>query len=517
MGGTAIVAIVYARVSSEDQARAGFSLASQVEAGTARARELGARETVIVSDDGVPGDVLDRPGLQTALAAMRGGGVSFFVCLDPDRLARSLSLQLLVTDLIERAGVRLEFVHFDYQHTPEGQLFYALRGAISQYEKAKIRERTMRGKRQKAKAGGLTHNPGIFGYDFDPVTDSLSTNEDQGQVVQMIYRWFLQEDMGPWAIADRLTKLGIPPARGGKGWHHSSVRNILRNASYTGTLHLQKWDYTDTRTNKYRPRGEKVPRRVKPESQWIPMLIPPIIDRETHQAALSKLANARRWWSGWHREEYLISGLGVCAICSKPIYGASRQSGRSRIRYYVCRGYAPGVPGQPRCAFGRMRADPVEAEIWREIRNLILTPRHRLEARVRPGNVTALQQQAATLQRRLADLKAERERTARLTVRGTISPELGENLLEEQQQKISDLAAELADLETQTTRARSEDVQSRTPAELRRFAAPIVDELDFAGRQRAVRAFVKDVRLSKDETTLRVRLAPLEQSKGQLV
>jgi site-specific DNA recombinase len=493
-----MVAIVYSRVSSEDQARSGFSLASQVDSGRRRAAELGAGEVITFADEGVPGDVLGRPGLQGALEAARQGGVTLFICHDPDRLARSLSLQLLITDQIERAGVRLEFVNFEYNQTPEGQLFYSLRGAIAQFEKAKIRERTMRGKRQKARTGGLTHNPSLYGYDFDPVTDTLRVNEQQARVVRMVFHWFLTEDLGPLAIARRLTGLGISPARGGAAWHHASVRAMLANPSYTGVLQQQKWDCLETRINKYRAPGEKVKRRLRPESDWVPVAIPALIDGETHRAALSRLEQARRWWSGTVREWYLLKGLCRCALCGRPVSGASRRSGRGRLRYYVCRGYAPGAPGEPRCALGRVRADAVEAEVWQVVRTLA-------ERAGRPAAAATFAEPDPTEEKdlcraQLERLQAELERTARLVVRGSLDQELGERLLAEQQGRLRQVQQRLARLQ--------EAAQAPEPIAEEDKARTLPEALPFPVRQQILRALVKSVELSPAEIVVTVRLTP---------
>jgi site-specific DNA recombinase len=477
-----VVAILYVRVSSEDQARTGFSLASQVEAGQRRAADLGAAEVIVCADEGVPGDVLERPGLQQALARLRERPVTWFVCYDPDRLARSLSLQLLVTDQIERAGARLEFVNFAYQQTPEGQLFYAMRGAIAQYEKAKIRERTMRGKRQKARSGGLTHNPGIYGYTFDPTADRLTPNPATAPVVPLIFRWFLEEDLSPPAIARRLTAMGVAPARGGAAWHHASVRNILRNESYTGTLHVQKWDYTDTRTNKYRPAGEKVARRLRPESDWVALPIPPLVDAATYQRAQCKLEQGRgrrrRAGSG-----FLLAGRAVCARCGRPVYGVRRGD----LSYYVCRGYAPGVPGEPRCPFGRVRAEPLEEAVW-----AAMTPL--LSAAVAGAPSPTDDRRAADLavcRGQLQELHEAQARTARLLVRGLVDPAVGEALLQEQHARLQTLRAELARLEAPA----ETNALIESPADLTR------DE-----KRQAVRVLVREALLDRDLRLVRLRV-----------
>ncbi|MBC7336549.1 MAG: recombinase family protein, partial [Clostridia bacterium] len=188
-------AVVYARVSTEEQAERGYSLEDQVERCTARARQLGAVE-VEVFKDVESGSVLARPGLSAARELMAKGGVDLFVCYDPDRLARNLSHQLLLTEEIESRGIRLEFVNFEWRNTPEGKLFYSLRGAIAEYEREKIKERSARGKLRKLREAGLAHDPRIYGYRFDPETDTLFVVPQEAEVVRWIYTWYADEGLG---------------------------------------------------------------------------------------------------------------------------------------------------------------------------------------------------------------------------------------------------------------------------------------------------------------------------------
>jgi site-specific DNA recombinase len=175
-------AAVYVRVSTEDQARHGYSLQAQVEACRARAEALGASDVKVFADEGVSGALLARPGLNALREAVRSRAAALVVVWDPDRLSRNLSHQLLLTEEIEQARVRLEFVNFEWKSTPEGQLFYALRGAIAQYEKEKIRERTGRGRLQKARQGKLPAAFRPYGYDYDPGASLLVVKPEEAQV-----------------------------------------------------------------------------------------------------------------------------------------------------------------------------------------------------------------------------------------------------------------------------------------------------------------------------------------------
>lgn len=147
---------IYARVSTEEQAKHGFGIAAQIRA----CKEMAKGEDVLVfSDEGVSGETLNRPALEELRQEIGVGRISTVICLDPDRLSRKLLHQLLLTEEWERLGVELCFVNGDYSKTPEGNLFYALRGAISEFEKAKITERMCRGRRRRQGRAGCC---GIF-------------------------------------------------------------------------------------------------------------------------------------------------------------------------------------------------------------------------------------------------------------------------------------------------------------------------------------------------------------------
>ena len=81
-------AILYARVSTDEQARSGYSLAQQMEA----LREYAAREGYEVleevEDPGQGGASLARTGLDKVRDLVAKGGVSIVLAQDRDRFAR---------------------------------------------------------------------------------------------------------------------------------------------------------------------------------------------------------------------------------------------------------------------------------------------------------------------------------------------------------------------------------------------------------------------------------------------
>ncbi|MGI6642165.1 MAG: recombinase family protein [Limnochordia bacterium] len=269
-GGSQLIGI-YVRVSTEDQAVRGYSIPGQIRECKALA---GQKPAIIFADEGLSGDSLDRPALAKLRQAVREGKIKEVICLDPDRLSRKLLNQLLLTDEFDRHGVRLRFVNGDYSKTPEGTLFYALRGAISEFEKAKITERMCRGRREKAKQGKVLRDFQIYGYDYDKERETLRINQAEAEVVQEIFQRFLNPPPGAAGlsgIARWLNERGIPTKRGAKKWHRQVIRQILTNPTYVGRFYHNKWAAT--------PQGV----RLRPKEEWILVPCPPIIDESTFE------------------------------------------------------------------------------------------------------------------------------------------------------------------------------------------------------------------------------------------
>src|SRR5215210_5845314 len=99
--------ILYARVSSDEQARHGYSLDQQIGA----LREWAAREGYEVleevRDEGWSGAYLERPGLDRVRDLVEAGGVGMVVAQDADRITREPMHRAFLDDEFERRRTRL--------------------------------------------------------------------------------------------------------------------------------------------------------------------------------------------------------------------------------------------------------------------------------------------------------------------------------------------------------------------------------------------------------------------------
>jgi site-specific DNA recombinase len=144
----------YARVSSEQQNEA-KTIESQIADLRTRIVSTGATLAPELEfiDNGYSGAILIRPALERLRDMAAAGGIDQLYVHCPDRLARNYAHQVLLLEEFFRAGVEVIFLNREVGQTPEDHLLLQVQGMISEYERAKIMERSRRGKRHGAEAG----------------------------------------------------------------------------------------------------------------------------------------------------------------------------------------------------------------------------------------------------------------------------------------------------------------------------------------------------------------------------
>src|SRR5215468_5357418 len=147
-------AAIYARVSSERQAQQD-TIASQIQALRARVSEEGLTldEELCFIDDGYSGSTLVRPALERLRDQAAAGAIDRLFVHSPDRLARKDAYQVLLLDELKRCGVEVVFLNRPIGHSPEEDLLLQVQGMVAEYERAKILERSRRGKLHAARRG----------------------------------------------------------------------------------------------------------------------------------------------------------------------------------------------------------------------------------------------------------------------------------------------------------------------------------------------------------------------------
>lgn len=347
-------AAIYARVSTDQQAEKGYSLDTQLSACRKSAKELGADLIIEYVDDGYSGEYIERPAMERLRNAIKDKEFDIVIVYDPDRLARNLAHQLIITEEIEKSGAQLKFVSVTFEQSPEGKLFYSIRGAVSAYEKEKIKERTMRGKKGKLQSGKLIFNSAPYGYDWDSENNTYILNEQQAEVVRLIYKLCIDEGLGSRAIANRLNEMAIPSAKNGK-WKPGTIYKLLVKETYYGVHQGMKYYYKKTGLNE-----EK---RIKRDpSEWIPVSVPAIIDEDTWQAAQKQLQVNKSLSKRNTKHTYILQHILYCGRCKQHM--SVVYSGPKRIDFYWCRSRINNFLDSKGCGSRMIKVSVLEDTIW---------------------------------------------------------------------------------------------------------------------------------------------------------
>src|SRR3712207_3609785 len=135
-------AILYARVSTDEQARSGYPLAQQLEA----LREYAAREGYEVleevEDPGQSGASLERPGMDRVRDLVAAGSVSIVLAHDRDRFAREPAYHYLLKREFEEHGTKIRALNDRGDETPEGELTEGILDQLAKFARAKTAEQT---------------------------------------------------------------------------------------------------------------------------------------------------------------------------------------------------------------------------------------------------------------------------------------------------------------------------------------------------------------------------------------
>ena len=182
-------AILYARVSTDEQARSGYSLAQQLEALREYANREGYEVLKEVSDPGQSGASLERPGMDRVRDLVAAGGGSVVLAQDRDRFAREPAYLYLLRQEFADHHCALRALNDRGDDSPEGELTDGILDQIARYERAKIAERSRRGKLRKAREGKVIAGPSPdYGLLYNERRDNYVVDEVTMPIVRRIFK-----------------------------------------------------------------------------------------------------------------------------------------------------------------------------------------------------------------------------------------------------------------------------------------------------------------------------------------
>ena len=421
----------------------------------------------LYTDDGCTGTDFDRPDFRRMMHDLRAGIVNCVIVKDLSRLGRNY---VKVGEYLEHTFplLNVRFIalseRIDSVADPRSvnNLVVPFKNILNDEYARDISNKVRASLDLKRRQGKFIGSFASYGYRKDPNDHSrLLIDETAAAIVRDIFDWFIS-GTSVLGIAKRLNEQGVPNPSAYKRqqgmnyrhptsdklddlWPDSSVRRILRNPLYTGTMVQGK-----NRTKSYKLHVNE----AVPEEDWITVeqTHEAIIPGELFDKAQSLFARDTRT-APTRKQVYLFSGFLRCADCGKAMNRKTISQPYRNYYYYICSTFKKQHSGA--CTKHTIRSDRLEQAVLETLRSQIALAVEMDELIAEINRSGACSRSADHLQTERAQLETERERIEQMKLSlypdwkaGDISREEYHRLKEQFEQQQSKLDTRLASLQS---------------------------------------------------------------------
>ena len=335
-------AVVYCRVSTEEQAKGGVSLGMQKDRLTMLGPALGMVVVDVIIDDGYSAKDLNRPGIQKVLGMIRAKSFDTLLVYKVDRLTRSLNDLCQLEVMMSKNGVEIRSSTENFETgTPIGRMLFNLLGSFAQFERELIAERT-RDARERLWQEGRWGMRAPFGYKFD--NKMLIPHPIQGPLVRELY-----ERAVTTSVRDLLISIRPDARYDARKWHLARVHDVLTSRAYLG--------------------------EVKRGKQWGPGLHEAIITPALYGLVQATLLRRKNVFGPRGPSQNLFSGIALCGTCgAKLVARTGRRKGSKNTpdpksphyAYYICARIADGKG----CELKPLNKEVLENAVFSSLREI---------------------------------------------------------------------------------------------------------------------------------------------------
>ncbi len=418
-------AVLYARVSSKDQEREGFSVPAQLDL----LRSYAAGRQLKIVEEFVD--------IETAKQAGRSafGQMVSFLSNTPtcrailvektDRLYRNFRDYVIINDLDAEVHLVKENVVLSKDSRSHEKLTHEIKVVLAKNFIDNLSEETRKGMIEKAKQG-IWPSFAPPGYRNVVGADGKRTIEPDpidGPIITRLFERFARGDASIKVLAGEFTTIR------GRRFFPAQIHQALRKRIYSGDFDFDGVTYRGTYT--------------------------PLVSREIWERVQAILEGRKSSQSRQWKRQFALSGLVRCGHCGCLIVGELK---KARYVYYHC------TEGRGRCDDPYVREEKLLGEMTRAFGQLVIAPEtlRWLEATVAESDKT----EAGAREQVLGQLKAERGRLqARIETMyldrldGRISAEFFDQKSSEWRAQLKQIEARMAQLATTGLRSATEAVQ----------------------------------------------------------
>ena len=344
--------VVWARVSSQEQATEGFSLDAQLRGMRQKAEREGWKiiKEFVAAESAKTG--AERIEFNKMLAWIKlnarkvkvGGILSHRL----DRACRNMRDAVRLQELEQNDGVRLLFVDNQFGQGAAGQLSFNVLAAVATFYSENLRAETLKGLDEKAAQGWLpTKAP--YGYVNDPAdrAEPIKLHLTNSRTVVRMFELYALGDQTFESLAQRLNSEGFIYVPSQPNFKRCGMSHFLNNRFYIGEI---GW-HGRVFKGKHRP----------------------LIDIVTFEACQDVLLGRKRRVAGATLSLPLAGGLFRCQVCGSAITGElikrKQADGSKREHLYYCCANNEQAADHPKV---RWRADELESAIVGQLSKLKL-------------------------------------------------------------------------------------------------------------------------------------------------
>jgi len=293
---------VYVRVSTEEQAKEGYSIRGQIDKLKSYIQIKDWEFYKVYADEGLSGKNIDeRPALGELINDIKNGKVNNVLVYKIDRLTRSIRDLITLNDIFQEynCGFNSIMENIDTR-TASGRMFLKLLGIFAEFERENLIERITLACEKKVKEGySLTYFIQSYGYYRNKGEKVQQINQEEAKIVKEIFEMYVNGNLTYNAIARNLNNREIKTKKG-TTWNDSSIRNILQNPTYIGKV-------------RYSLKDEKRYFEAEGKHQ-------PIIDEELFYQAQNKIGKIKRKSRTKRpKEDHYFSGTLYCGLCGEKL------------------------------------------------------------------------------------------------------------------------------------------------------------------------------------------------------
>ena len=393
----AIRVAIYIRVSTEEQAKEGYSIAAQKERLTAFAHSQGWDIFDFYIDEGVSAKDTERPELKRMLQDIEGKKLDIVLVYRLDRLTRSVLDLYKLLEVFQKHDVHFRSATEQYDTTSAiGRLFITLVASLAQWERENLGERVKFGMEQKVREGKFPGGSVPFGYNL--VDGDLLINEDEAKYVRLIFSKYAQgKNLNE--ISYLMNQIGVLSPTGSQ-WNDRTIGYMLDNPIYVGRL---RWNYKS---------GDNY---FEVETNY-----PRIIDDETFEKVRYYKETKKQYHPRTLNQKYIFSGKLICPDCGGVLVGhdCSKPEYPDYL-YYRCQGRQDL---NRKCKFTSVRDKVIEQEFLQAI-GFLIDPQTAREVAATVEVDDDHKEEIERLQKELVKIRRNREKWQRAYADDVISLE----------------------------------------------------------------------------------------------